>query len=301
VIFQKEIKRGIMYKLVYLLLAGAAVVYCTEDVVNNYRDCPEGYFYAGEANHDALTRGEYWEKGPTSPVYSCYRFIQGNFTFSGASISCNEGKGQLVSINDDFEDLILTSKFFAQTIPSQISDEVRTTGVITSGIKLEANTWTWFGADEPVNESISEEIAASTDDKTVNCLTVRWEMRENGTELIYTAEPCTNTFNYSLCEVRVCTQVWYVWFYTNWLQVLFFFTMFMLLISLCCTFQMWSVQKTRTVVRTAHNSPPPYTPHPTTNTVNSANRYVEKGRDILAKVTFYKQSSGPEKQQLPRP
>jgi len=35
--------------------------------------CPEGYFYAGEPKYKE-TRGEFWEKGPTSPVYSCYRF-----------------------------------------------------------------------------------------------------------------------------------------------------------------------------------------------------------------------------------
>lgn len=275
-----------MYKLVFLVVAGSAVVYCSDDIVNNNRACPEGYFYAGEPKYRE-TRGEFWEKGPTSPVYSCYRFNRGNFSFPGASLSCNEVKGELISINDDFEDDILNSVDFRNQIPHQMIDEVRT--VFTSGIQLAPDTWTWFGVDEPVDEDIAGDIVASVDSRpAVKCLTIRWEETKNGTNLVYTAEPCTNTFNVSLCEVRVYTQTWYVWFYTNWLQVLFFFTMFMLLVSLCCVFQMWSVQKSRRVqVRSNPNSPPPYTPHPS-NTVNAGNRYMEKGRDILAKVTFYK-------------
>ena len=32
-------------------------------------------------------------------------------------------------------------------------------------------------------------------------------------------------------------QVWYVWFTTNWLQILFLLTLVLLLVSSCVTFQ----------------------------------------------------------------
>ena len=33
------------------------------------------------------------------------------------------------------------------------------------------------------------------------------------------------------------SQVWYVWFTTNWLQILFLLTLVLLLVSSCVTFQ----------------------------------------------------------------
>ena len=48
------------------------------------------------------------------------------------------------------------------------------------------------------------------------------------------------------------------------------------------------------------DTPPPYTPHDNYNNSNgrsSAGRYMEKGREMLAKITFYRQPE--EKRPLP--
>ena len=51
------------------------------------------------------------------------------------------------------------------------------------------------------------------------------------------------------------------------------------------------------------DTPPPYTPHDNYNNNNNSNgrssagRYMEKGREMLAKITFYRQPE--EKRPLP--
>lgn len=265
------------------------------DIVDKDRACPDGFFYAGEPSHksvDPNTRDEIWEEGPASPVYSCYKFVKSNSTFAGGSLACNEAKAELVSINDDFEGVLLVLKDFYKKLPDQMGDDLKAAGetedVWTSGIQLAEDTWTWFGADETIASDIDIEENTTTD--AVQCLAVRWEKDLNGTALVFTSVPCTQTMQTSLCEVRVYTQIWYVWVYTNWLQILFFLTMGILLLSTCCMFQALFRRRTTTISRqpVLQASPPPYTPHPHQAAADTRNKYAEKGREMLAKITFFK-------------
>jgi len=264
------------------------------------RACPDGYFYAGEAvaaDSTKTTRDSIIAKGPTSPVYSCYRIIEEELSLAGSILKCQDmsASGQVASINNDLETNILTSKLFRDHFTEQMTGNLSANGetqeLLTSGIELSPGSWTWLGADEPIDLTALTIEGANA--STVNCLTLRWENNGNSTDLVFAAAPCTQTFNATLCEVRVYTQTWYVWFYTNWLQLLFFVTMGLLLLTSCCLFQALFFRtgaRRQSGVQTVQNQPPPYTPTPQqyTTTENAAAKYKQKGKDILAKVTFYK-------------
>lgn len=267
-------------------------------IKNEDRACPDGFFYAGEPDHkniDPDTRNEIWEEGPASPVYSCYKFIQRNTSFAGGSLACNEEKAELVSVNNDFETILLINDLFADHMPDQMLDDLKHKGetleVWTSGIQLGDDLWTWFGEDMEIDSEVVDQIEMnSTNSPDVQCLALRWEKNGNGTTLVFTNVPCTKTMQRTLCEVRVYTQIWYVWFYTNWLQILFFLTMGILLLSTCCMFQALFMRKTTTVRRGAvlQASPPPYTPNPIQGGNGTTNKYAMKGREMLAKISFIK-------------
>merc|ERR1719260_525482 len=80
--------------------------------------------------------------------------------------------------------------------------------------------------------------------------------------LEYNVVPCVNEIATSICEVRVYEQVWYVWFTTNWLQILFLLTLVLLLVSSCVTFQIWVSRPSRRarVSPRRPDSPPAYSP-----------------------------------------
>ena len=108
-----------------------------------------------------------------------------------------------------------------------------------------------------MNKTIIENINNNaTTDTFTSCLTVSFanvqSLNTTNVVLSYTAEHCTNNFTLAVCEVRVYEQViltvnstsllrflqiWYVWFTTNWLQILFLLTLVLLLVSSCATFQ----------------------------------------------------------------
>ena len=141
--------------------------------------------------------------------------------------------------------------------------------VLTSGISLQEGNWTWFGAGDTnsnyhyyslsntVGEMIDDHITTELDNNETNssdtqCLVVSWAAEENGANLTYSASPCMAEYTMAVCEVRVYTQTWYVWATTNWLQVtntallaiitttlqiLFLFTLVLLIVSSCVTVQ----------------------------------------------------------------
>ena len=47
-------------------------------------ECPAGFWYAGEVDAADLAR-DVWQKGDTSPVYSCYSLLQGPLDWVQAS------------------------------------------------------------------------------------------------------------------------------------------------------------------------------------------------------------------------
>jgi len=265
------------------------------------RACPDGFFYAGEVVATELedkTRDSLAVKGPASPVYSCYKIIEEELSLSGSILKCQESEGEVASINQDREVEIITSKKFIDQFTKQMSGNFSTSGetpdLLTSGIQLAPESWTWLGADEPIDLdelNLSESTEQMMMNGSSSCITVRWKRGENKTsEVVFSKMPCNQKFNATLCEVRVYTQTWYVWFYTNWLQILFFVTMGLLLLTSCCLFQALFFrsgggQRRISTVQTVANQPPPYTPTPQPYyQASRAEMYKQKLNDIRDKV-----------------
>merc|ERR1712126_799253 len=262
------------------LLVSSSLVQGVE-VKDEQRECPDGFFYAGEVPD--VTRGEVWSKGETSPVYSCYSIVQESLDWVAANQKCFEQKGQLLSVNNNQEEAILTGELFMNYLKEAAQE------VLTSGISLKEGNWTWFGAGETINEEITTELDDSESNSTdTQCLVISWTAEENGANLTYLARPCMDEYTKAVCEVRGYTQTWYVWATTNWLQILFLFTLVLLIISSCVTVQIYSSRpRLRGGRRSAASefpaTPPPYTPHDmmTTPTSNKAtNKYTEKGKEL---------------------
>jgi len=292
-----------MKEFIFVFLLGTASLVQGVEVEDKERDCPYGFFYAGEVSQ-VKTRGEIWEMGETSPVYSCYSFQDGNMDWVTANQMCFEQKGQLLSINNDQEDSILKGQMFWKRFFEQDEDLTEVdlpTEVLTSGISLKEGNWTWFGAAEPIDELIAAQMNP-TDSNDTQCVIASWNKGANGTgtELTYSAMPCIGAYTHAVCEVRVYTQTWYVWATTNWLQILFLFTLVLLIVSSCVTVQIYSSRPSHRGQRRANEmsvTPPPYTPHDVTmtTTTKTPNKYAEKGKELLAKVVFYRQPEDKQK------
>merc|ERR1711892_362849 len=234
--------------------------------------------------------------GETSPVYSCYSIQQGGMDWVAANQKCFEQKGQLLSINNIQEEAILTGEMFLGVF-QEVGENA--TEVLTSGVSLKEGNWTWFGAGEPMADSIADQLDVSEGNDT-QCLIISWTVDGNGTSLIYMARPCMEEYTSAVCEVRVYTQTWYVWATTNWLQILFLLTLVLLMVSSCVTVQIYSSRPSHRGQRRANEmsvTPPPYTPHDVTmtTTTKTPNKYAEKGKELLAKVVFYRQPEDKQK------
>jgi len=284
-----------------ILLVGAVLGEKNQTVENKERICPSGFIYGGEVtNTNNKTRGETWEKGPTSLVYSCYRRVVRNVKMDWveANKQCSKNDGQLLSVNNFAEDKILTGELFQRKIFE--GDDI--SGIFaTSGISLEKGNWLWFGAGESESSSVNKSITDNLTTPNINttyCIAVNFTTKVNSSivDLTYTAVPCLYNFTEAICEVRVYEQVWYVYFTTNWLQILFFLTLAMLLISTCITFQIWVSRPNRHGRSSSQPSPhpPAYTPNDQMQRQNrgwlgsTAEKYSEKGKEIMGKVVFYR-------------
>merc|ERR1711892_367952 len=286
------LKESEMKELVCIFLCLACSTVQGVDVLDERRECPTGFFYAGEVP-EVETRDEIWSKGETSPVYSCYSIHQGQMDWVAANQKCFEQKGQLLSVNNNQEQVILTGEMFLRIFQENATE------VLTSGISLKEGNWTWFGAGEPMADSIADQLDVSESNDT-QCLIVSWNADGNGTSLTYMAKPCMEEYTSAVCEVRVYTQTWYVWATTNWLQILFLFTLVLLMVSSCVTVQIYS---SRPSIRSEGRSneilstPPPYSPQDATMTTATkvSSKYAEKGKELLAKVVFYRQPEDKQK------
>merc|ERR1712123_406021 len=235
--------------------------------------------------------------GETSPVYSCYSIQQGQMDWVAANQMCFEQKGQLLSVNNNQEEAILTGEMFLGVF-MEVGENA--TEILTSGISLKEDNWTWFGAGEPMADSIADQLDVSESNDT-QCLIISWIVDGTGTSLTYMAKPCMEEYTSAVCEVRVYTQTWYVWATTNWLQILFLFTLVLLMVSSCVTVQIYS---SRPSIRNERRSteilatPPPYSPQDTgarTYPTKVPSKYAEKGKELLAKVIFYRQPEDKQK------
>jgi len=288
------------YLFTGFLLFGAAIGQDVE--VKDYdRACPSGFSYLGEV--DATHFGkDFWTQGERTPTYSCYSLHEGPLDWTAASQKCFDQEAQLISINNPFEENILTTNKTLEWFDNVWPEE----GVITSGISFKAGDWVWFGAGEEVdsyNITVEEENNNNTNTDT-KCIKISWDQDQD--ELTYTAVPCADQHAMAMCEVRVYTQTWYYWATTNWLSILFMFTLILLILTSCVTVQMYTSRPKQRMQRQSMtdagvtNLPPPYTPHDTmTSNTNSgtrgSNKYTEKGKEMLAKIVFYKQSDDKQK------
>jgi len=271
-----------------------------DDLIKDYnRACPSGFSYLGEVDAEHFGK-DFWTQGERTPTYSCYSLHQGPFDWTAASQKCFDQEAQLISVNNPFEENILTTNKTREWFDNVWPED----GVITSGISFKAGDWVWFGAGEEVdsyNITVEEEDTNNTDTK---CIKISWD--EDQDMLIYTAVPCADQHDVAMCEVRVYTQTWYYWATTNWLSILFMFTLILLILTSCVTVQMYTSRPKQRMQRQSMsdagvtNLPPPYTPHDTmTSNTNSgtrgSNKYTEKGKEMLAKIVFYKQSDDKQK------
>jgi len=228
-----------------------------------------------------------------------------------ASRVCSKAEGHLLSVNNYEETKVLGGDLFLRKyLGKECEDNVTLpVNVTTSGISLTKDHWIWFGAGESepsdVDKSITKNLTKS-DNFTTYCLVVSFSNISSSVNLTYTAVPCLDTFSEAICEVRVYEQVWYVWFTTNWMQILFLLTLVMLLISTCITFQIWVSRpsrrsRTSRVNSSTSSNPPPYTPREQTPTSTkawlgaTANKYTDKGKEIMGKVVFIRKPEDKER------
>jgi len=283
------------------------------------RACPVGYFYAGETTEpvelEPNTTGRDFaaRRGPRSQVYSCYLIHKGPFTWAEATKKCGDEEdapGTLLSVNNYGEYSVLTGDMFLQNafgMDGEGNVTLPTGPTITSGVSLAPDSWTWFGAGSntsAVNSTIVDSLNSTVAEGSTACLAAEFRREGEVVVLKYSAVACVDSFPMAICEVRVYEQTWYVWFTTNWLQILFLLTLVLLLVSSCVTFQIWVSRPSRRarVSPRRPDSPPAYSPreeeHPPTKArlATDAAKYMEKGKDILAKVVFYRKPE--DKQRL---
>lgn len=288
------------------------------------RDCPSGFSYFGEVPVPENAR-DFWTQGDRTPTYSCYKIHTGPFSdWTNASQRCFEDEAQLMSVNNYHEEDVLMGEEAMKAL-----EAADITSLLTSGISLSPGEWTWFGAGEKVG-NITVETSANTTEMagTTMCIQISWAvgMEENrhGDDndhghhddddhsstpaslavppvLSYTAVPCVAPAPAMMCEVRVYTQTWYYWATTNWLSILFLFTLILLIVSACVTVQMYTSRPSPRMMARQQaqaeqgNSPPPYTPQatlyptkPGAQPQSTAGKYAEKGKEMLAKIVFIK-------------
>jgi hypothetical protein len=311
----------VVFAMFLLVNSGLAL----HNIVNEQRACPDGYFYGGEIEQPA-ERDMVVEKGEASPTYSCYSVhtwnndLVNNWINATQRCSDEEGaSGELLSVNNVGEAQILTSDLFlTAAFGKHKNGSVKLPQTtFTSGISLAPGDWTWFGAGKEENSTVDDLIANQVNSngtvgfthclavKFVNKQVVNSSTEETYVALEFSAVPCVNNITTTICEVRVYEQVWYVWFTTNWLQILFLLTLVLLLVSSCVTFQIWVSRPNRrprgTIPRPS-DAPPAYSvreeqPQTTKARLSAAaGKYTEKGKDIMAKVVYYRKPE--DKQRL---
>merc|ERR1739848_426085 len=204
---------------------------------------------------------------------------------------------QLISVDNAEEDKLIARHSFWKHFDEDENDFSKIPSqVATSGVDLGQDDWTWFATGKPINSNITENLAQTSNSNAsgAQCLLVSWSQPaqdhddddhhhhdDDSIVLMYGYGPCMTKADFAVCEMRVYVQTWYVWFFNNWLQLLFLFTLVLLIISSCLTLQVWTSRpRQRPAVLTSE------IPATTTNNMMNPgnNKYVEKSKELLAKV-----------------
>jgi len=258
--------------------------------VHDYnRKCPSGYQYYGEVEVTDFPSRDHWEEGPRTPTYSCYQKHQTTADWVIANQKCSDSDGHLLSVNNFGEVAVLTSSL-------ALTDLQTSEPLLTSGVSLRPGSWMWFGAGENITDTeIVGMLSEAEPSNSTQCVWMTWQ-QDGNMSLTFSSQDCLALSTSFICEVRVYTQTWYYWATANWLQILFCFTLVLLIISSCVTVSMYSSsprsRRSRGSSTDLSTSPPPYTPHDTSKT---SNKYAEKGKELLAKIVFYRQSEDKQK------
>lgn len=268
------------------------------EVLDESRKCPEGYSYYGEVEVTAFPRDYMVKKGGRTPTYSCYQLHQGDFDWVKANQKCSESDGEVVSVNNYGERSVLSGDLALAVLPTNES-------ILSSGVSLAPGLWTWFGAGENITDTELLSHLPAGDSGNTQCLLLSWRSEGNGSQLYYSSQDCLASASNVLCEVRVYTQTWYYWATANWLQILFCLTLVLLILSTCVTVSMYGTSPRSRRSRgssgdltTTSSFPPPYTVHDnstTSTTTKAAHKYAEKGKELLAKVVFYRKAEDKQK------
>lgn len=282
----------------------------TIDYVSTARICPKGFTYAGEDSpkDDGLMLKSYWsEEVARSPVYSCYKAL--------TSEEVGGGLNQALSACSDLDtDAHLVALEDEQEIRRVYQYVKATKGVnlTTSAIKFaDIDKWIWLGSNQ-TEVPKTYQIKSSNDADKEQCLVLS---SSNGAATAeFRSVECNGKSEGALCEVRVQTVTYLAWFYSNWLSFLLVLMTVLLMSALCISVFKYksgrrvyrnrgrSAAAAAASVTTVHGNaaPPSHLPYndapPTyndvtgakTNTDNKMDKYKNKGKDILAKVTLYK-------------
>jgi len=255
-----------------LALVGSSFAYVTDydPVTGETRLCPDGYFYAGDDTQK--TRDVWLEERYRSDPYSCYKVSDKEADYFKATRICEEDKGHLISLEDEEEIERLHNK----------RNATKDVTFFTSALYFSyENEWRWMGSDS--NKSIDYE-----DDFGMkgSCLSLNDEK--------YESTNCLEEQIY-ICELRVETVTYFAWFLANWFSLLLVFLVVVLLISLCVTTSMFRQRQRESgrVYRASagpvfEDKPPSYGKATGETT---ADRYLNRGREFLAKVTISPRSN----------
>lgn len=300
----KALKIGLGFMLVVQLVLADGGHHDHDDDENTNgktRLCPDGYFYAGDEDHEELQQFRFMEEIDRSPVYSCYKILPDQETWVSGNMKCVDERAQLVSFEFS-QELARFRKAY-----KHISGIPPTFEIFTSAIHFGDDfyeNWMWVGSNSSVREQVLPEIRFDDNEteSSNQCLVLHFNDANATTTYIKTAN-CMDK-KYIACEARVRTVTYYTWFVANWFTFLLIFLLIVLVLSLCISMTMQNKRQARTRVYRGHSRqmvndlPPSYneTTRGATTQASMLDHYRSKGREILAKVYFYKD----DKKQVPR-
>ena len=154
----------------------------------------------------------------------------------------------MVSVNNYGERSVLSGPLALSVLSTSES-------ILSSGVSLAQDSWTWFGAGENITDTDLISQIPAVNSTNTQCLLLSWTKTENSSELYYSSQDCLAPASNILCEVRVYTQTWYYWATANWLQILFCLTLVLLILSTCVTVSVMTTVTSVTSVSTNQTHP----------------------------------------------
>jgi len=275
-----------------------------------------------------LTGVAWEEKLHTTDPYSCYKIVEQELNRNISKVPFEMSFNHLVDVCGDdkakpvaLEDLEEADRLINLLIERGFEGSV---SFLTSGMFFnDVNQWIWLGSNMTAIDTDIYNFTNTGDDK--QCLVASVEVLE-GSEfhmsdqaLTFYPVECnkrsdllTNYNNQPLmvCEVRAVTVTYLAWFYSNWMTFLLVLMTTMLMVALCLSVFKYkggrSLYANRRVYRadartTQRTEDLPYGDNPPTYSdvtgivdetqQSKMDKYKNKGKEILAKVTLYKNTS----------